>query len=1547
MFNISLPQGYELDINSVTEGLNTPISSTQITQIGQLYSIEYPLVSYSAPKINIDADISMMDCDGTSGNPYEVIEWNVEYVFSPNCPDDKLRITGDQQDIVSHCTLCTGVEMTAFGMDRNTFGWEYVTSAIFLDDLYVDQLYDKVNKDTEGIELKSVYPRDEMLLFAEGQLNGSELYDDVSFELSYTSPTFTNLIEFSDTKFILDGTDEYLVNPSSTIVDPVSGLVTVKFTLDQSITQTAFEFEGKVSILYDADVRLLAKGIYSLDFGANFSGLNQSNTLSACLAYSQDIDLLIPTVTTSYTSLSYKCEGRYSVYPHYVNSATLQDDFPNEFRPVSYNKSYTVKLPLGYSFNQHEPVESYAFGAIEVINDQIDFLDNRTLVIGASNKFAAIDAIQYSNTGHRIYFSIIKDDDYVGSNTGSNRLETNNDVSLTLFPTEPLLTSHFVEDPVIQTFALYDHSFADLSLSANSVQEALGGEVSWPVQLCNNTNSTLYMSQEKIWVAMEVLDDDPSTIIEGAKDIQGNALDVQFYGPTDALRPDGKYMMVEVGALQKGQCKTINLTASYAECEEDRFQNVNVLASYGCDYPYIENYEGKISDRASDNFVDESIVSLRYKNAEIQWTIESPVAEVDMCTPATFDIDLNSVLFGTMTDINLLVDLPEYTSISSAEFLYPANPGAGGTYQPVTFGLNAEGQSTLHVAGTGGILTDGLPGTQTGQNIARIKVNVETSCGFDPGQPILYTVDGITNCGDEKSLSDQRKINISGLSLDQYDIAISATEIASCQDSNEVTFTITNTGDNLNGAGELLILIPSEVQYESLISSDLGNPISNELNALGREIKWNIPESIMLEGNSKTVVISTSLGSQNVLGEDVLYYARTSMTGEVNCGGSNCPVNATTGEANYHMLLDGIFPQVEITADQAFPVCIGTRFILTANILGVEDVSGYTFSWDHLNFKFNNGFLFNSQRLPVRAFAGTIYTVVVTDPQGCSSLATIEIPVVEGEGMEPVTIFSELDCDADPDAIVLYVPFNQEYTYEWSKDNVFMPEANSATYFATEPGNYRVLVSNRGGCGQSDDIDVIFNQPLDASFSITDDLIQLGEFSLFFSSSHIEGNTYHWDFGNGETRSTGKPNLKYRYRSTGEFTVTLTVENSTACDDASSTGVLEVYDPLCQTDIPLAEGAFYIDQYTGNVVFKKDDCPGDVLLSCISGERDPTALNKVVSASAVTYSDRWSYDHISNYAVSGLASNAYELGEKGKWRPSANYAFKQSLEYSGQYKKDGTYSLEFFNWQPDANANSSKWISTSVIELYSPNGEPLQERNALGIPSTVKMGYEGALPYLTANNAEYSTVDFVSFEDENGYTEDELDEAMSHSGFKSLKMPDKGFKLPAITLNHQVIQEGFMVKAWVYNTSGTDSEDFEGDFVIGFRDKFDNAIIEHEANLVAQVDGWVLLSANIDHTGDWTIGDEFRAYVNYTGEEETLIDDVRIQPADAEMSAYVYDPLTLKLLAVFDDQHFGMFYQYNPEGKLVRKQIETEEGKRTIQETQYNIPRLYDRPSIN
>ncbi len=62
-------------------------------------------------------------------------------------------------------------------------------------------------------------------------------------------------------------------------------------------------------------------------------------------------------------------------------------------------------------------------------------------------------------------------------------------------------------------------------------------------------------------------------------------------------------------------------------------------------------------------------------------------------------------------------------------------------------------------------------------------------------------------------------------------------------------------------------------------------------------------------------------------------------------------------------------------------------------------------------------------------------------------------------------------------------------------------------------------------------------------------------------------------------------------------------------------------------------------------------------------------------------------------------------------------------------------------------------------------------------------------------------------------------------------------------------------------------------------------------------------------------------------------DDIRIHPFNANMKSYVYDPVTLRLIAELDPNNYGTFYEYDEEGTLVRTKAETKEGIKTIQET--------------
>ena len=66
--------------------------------------------------------------------------------------------------------------------------------------------------------------------------------------------------------------------------------------------------------------------------------------------------------------------------------------------------------------------------------------------------------------------------------------------------------------------------------------------------------------------------------------------------------------------------------------------------------------------------------------------------------------------------------------------------------------------------------------------------------------------------------------------------------------------------------------------------------------------------------------------------------------------------------------------------------------------------------------------------------------------------------------------------------------------------------------------------------------------------------------------------------------------------------------------------------------------------------------------------------------------------------------------------------------------------------------------------------------------------------------------------------------------------------------------------------------------------------------------------------------------------KDCYFDDIRFLPIDASMVSYVYDPVTLRLVAELDNENYATFYEYDEEGALIRVKKETERGIMTIKE---------------
>ena len=69
------------------------------------------------------------------------------------------------------------------------------------------------------------------------------------------------------------------------------------------------------------------------------------------------------------------------------------------------------------------------------------------------------------------------------------------------------------------------------------------------------------------------------------------------------------------------------------------------------------------------------------------------------------------------------------------------------------------------------------------------------------------------------------------------------------------------------------------------------------------------------------------------------------------------------------------------------------------------------------------------------------------------------------------------------------------------------------------------------------------------------------------------------------------------------------------------------------------------------------------------------------------------------------------------------------------------------------------------------------------------------------------------------------------------------------------------------------------------------------------------------------------------GSGDVYFDDFRLHPNSANMQSFVYDPISLRLMAQLDENNYASFYEYDDDGTLIRVKKETIQGIQTIKET--------------
>ena len=481
----------------------------------------------------------------------------------------------------------------------------------------------------------------------------------------------------------------------------------------------------------------------------------------------------------------------------------------------------------------------------------------------------------------------------------------------------------------------------------------------------------------------------------------------------------------------------------------------------------------------------------------------------------------------------------------------------------------------------------------------------------------------------------------------------------------------------------------------------------------------------------------------------------------------------------------------------------------------------------------------------------------------------------------------------------------------------------------------------------------------------------------------VVGYTYLWNWGDGETSTT----LPHTYREAGLYTISCTITDGLhGCGPSTYTyPAISVSDILCEVNVPATTQAAQTPQespmYQSTVsgVFSFIGTPTctqtNITFDCLSGQPDANRDSRLaVAASAAPLAPAEVVTGPgTGYGLTGqsVTDNPFLTGS-GYLQPETSHAYRAAT--STQINTTaGRFAPRPFTWGLSFRNRPRAWVPAGQATRFSPNGEAVEEKDALGVPSTVRFGYLGnALPYLTGKNASYNSISFDSFETvdksasspvfENQSSIDvsqaEVTDAYAHAGKQSLHL--KGsyqLTLPAmagVPADWVRSPQGVRVLTWIrvatpatakaqstQQWAPTSMPLYAQVLTTNASGQSSAAATTYPLEIVGQSGEWslcqVTIAASAFNFAATPVSTAIRLGYSRTS-DQVWFDDVRVQPAKAQVTAYVYDPVTLKLLASFDDQHFGLFYQYDSEGRLVRKLVETERGRKTVQETLYNVP---------
>lgn len=347
--------------------------------------------------------------------------------------------------------------------------------------------------------------------------------------------------------------------------------------------------------------------------------------------------------------------------------------------------------------------------------------------------------------------------------------------------------------------------------------------------------------------------------------------------------------------------------------------------------------------------------------------------------------------------------------------------------------------------------------------------------------------------------------------------------------------------------------------------------------------------------------------------------------------------------------------------------------------------------------------------------------------------------------------------------------------------------------------------------------------------------------------------------------------------------------------------------------------------------------------------------------------------------------NPFRIGMLGNWRAFKNFTYLEAREYnsSPNPRKDGIFSTFSPYWYYNSGSgdmvrsSSTNWVWANEITKYTPFGNEIENKDALGRYSAAVFGFNYTLPVAVGGNTKFEQLAFEGFEENSLFWQNAncyeghftfalsdtnqglIGSEYTHSGNYSLKVKSgeeissTSYELGVceayvdpLDSNAMLWQDcncvgkfkpktgKYILSAWVkQGNNPLDTSYNNAKVQVILHATSGNTTLNYYASGPI-VEGWQRVFVEVD-VPSGTDAVEIKLVSSLT--VDTWFDDFRMHPFNSNMKSYAYDQITLRLLAELDENNFATFYEYDQEGALIRVKKETERGVMTLKEIRKQI----------